>query len=540
METARPVSILEAVLSEKAFAKFFSPPETWVPWMAAWSTIYGLPLTEDELKLFQQCTGRQKPRPEGYTEAFFVCGRQSGKSKTAALLTVFEAIFGGWESRVGPGDRYWFFVIATDKAQAGVIFSYVKAMLDQFRDKKKKRKTDEDPLIERETQDELWLRNGAVIAIKTASYRALRGFRVAQAVLDEMAFLRDERSANPDSEIVASLLPAMIPGGRLLGISTPFAKFGLLWELFHAHYGVEDSDQLIWRAPTRVMNPTYLQSWIDKLMRRDKVLYTAEFEAEFRDDVGEFIPESLVNAFCTASPAGPEAGRKYCGFIDPSGGRVDSFTLGISHVWEGRVHLDFLAETEAPFDSPDAVVERYAGILRHYGVTEIVSDQHAKDWVKDSFRRYNINVVFSDLSTSDLFLEFQPRLSSGQLVLLNDARLRLQLRQLERRAQPGGREAISHPQFQGYHDDLAAAAAGACVYAIKRMSGVWTPKEMDAVVEGLAKLKETSGHQADRYMSPSLKAVRRMRELQAENEALMRDYMESGEDGIKCSRIVRP
>lgn len=535
MEAARPVSILEAALSEKAFAKFFSPPESWLPWFAAWSTMYGLGLTEDELALFQQCTKRQTPRVGGYEESIFVCGRRSGKSKTAALCLVYEALFGQWETRVGPGERFWLLAVATDKSQAGIIFSYVKSMLDQFRDKRRKRTTEEDSLIERETSDEIWLKNGAVIAIKPAAYRGLRGYSVAFACLDELAFFRDERSANPAGEIVASLLPSFLPGGRLLGISTPFAKFGLLWELFNEHYGQEDSEVLVWKAPTRTMNPGYLQSTIDRLLKRDRVLYTSEYLAEFRDDVGEFIPEALVNTFCVASPAGPDDGRKYTGFIDPSGGRVDSFCLGIAHVWDGRVRLDLVAEQEAPFDSPDAVVERYAGILHHYGITEVVSDQHAKDWVKDSFRRYGINVVFSDLSTSDLFAEFQPRLSSGQLVLLNDERLKLQMRQLERRAQPGGREAISHPQLQGYHDDLVTAAAGACIYAIKLMSGIWTPKEMDVIAEGLAKLKQESGHRAEPYMTPSLVAIRRAQELLAENEGMLReDMVKSG-----CNVVVR-
>jgi hypothetical protein len=528
-------SILEAVLSEKGFARFFHPPESWLPWFTAWQTLYGIELTNEELDLFKQCTGRQRPRPGGYTEAFFVCGRRSGKSKTAALVTVYEALFGRWETRVSPGERFFFFVVATDRSQAGIIFSYVRAMLEPFRDRKKKQKDGGDNLVERETFDEIWLRNGAVIAIKTAAYRALRGFTVAQAVLDEMAFLRDERSANPAEEIVASLLPALLPGGRLLGISTPYAKFGLLWELFHEHYGVEDSDQLIWRAPTRVMNPAYLQSTIDRLLKRDRVLYTSEYMAEFRDDVGEFIPEALVNTYCTASPAGPEPGRRYVAFCDPSGGRSDSFTLGIAHVRDGRVHLDFLRERESPF-VPSEVVTEYAGILHHYGIPEVVADKYAGAWVEDSFKKHNIRVVPSEVSASDLYAELQPRLSSGQVILLNDERLKLQLRQLERRAQPGGRDRIDHPQLQGFHDDCANACAGAVVYAVKSMRGTMTDAEMDAAAAGLAKTVHGSGHGADKYLSPSLKAARRLKEIEMECSEIMDEYMREGGG----SKIIRP
>jgi len=528
LDAPKPVtSILDAVLSEKGFAKFFNPPESWLPWFTAWQTLYGIPLTDDELALFQQCTGRKTPRPGGYEEAFFICGRRSGKSKTAALITVYEALFGGWEIRVGPGEKFWLFTIATDRSQASVILSYVKSMLDQFRDKKakKKKEQDEDSLIERETSDEIWLKNGAVIAIKTASYRALRGFSVALAVLDEMAFLRDSRSANPAEEIVGSLLPALLPGGRLLGISTPFARFGLLYELFKEHYGNEESEQLIWRAPTRVMNPSYRQSTIDRLLKRDRVLYTSEFLAEFRSDISEFIPGELVDLYCTASNAGPEAGRRYVGFVDPSGGRQDSFSMAIAHVADGRVYLDLLRERESPF-VPDEVVAEFAATLKHYGISEVIGDRFGGEWVADSFRKHGIRMTASDLSASDLYVEMQPRLSSGQLVLLNDEKLKLQLRQLERRAQPGGRDKVDHPQLAGFHDDLANAAAGAVIYAVKSLRGVWTPEQMEAwmprLVHRLPEALKLPGQQT--------------REILRSAEEEMDEWMRS-EGG---SRIVRP
>jgi hypothetical protein len=468
MDTAKNIDIISTVLSKKAFAKFFPHPETWAAWFVFHRALYGLEMGQGDLAVHTQCTGRSKPRPGGHDEAFAICGRRSGKSKTAALICCFEALFGGWEDRVGPGEKFWLFVIATDRAQAGVIFAYIRAMLSSFPD-----------CVIRETADELWLANGACIGVKTASYRALRGFSVAFACLDEMAFLRDERSANPAEEIITSLLPSLLPGGKLLGISTPYAKFGLLYELFKEHFGNEDSEQLIWKAPTMLMNPTYRQGTIDRLLKRDRALYSAEYMAEFREDLEAFIPEALVDLYCTALPAGPEPGRKYVGFIDPSGGRQDSFTLAIAHVSDDRIHLDLLRERESPF-VPDEVVAEYAGILKHYGITEIVSDRWGGVWVEDAFKKYRIRVTPSDLGASDLYLEMQPRLSSGQLVLLNDEKLKLQLRQLERRAQPGGRDKVDHPQLAGFHDDVANAAAGAVINAVKSMRGVWTPEEMEA------------------------------------------------------------
>lgn len=515
MDTAENIDIVATILSDKAFAKFFPRPETWAAWVVFHRALYGLEMDEDELAVFTQCTGRTAPRTgKGWDEAIAICGRRSGKSKTAALITAYEALFGGWEERVGPAEKFWLFVIATDRAQAGVVFSYIRAMLSFIPD-----------CITRETADELWLANGACVGVKTASYRALRGFSVAFACLDEMAFLRDERSANPAEEIITSLLPSLLPGAKLLGITTPWAKFGLVYELWKACWGVEEEDRLIWRAPTTLMNPCYKQSTIDRLLKRDRVLYSAEYMAEFREDLEAFIPEGLVQLYCTASPTGPELGRRYVGFMDPSGGRQDSFTLAVAHVWDEKIHLDLLRERESSF-VPDEVVAEFAGILKHYGIMEVVSDKWGGVWVEDAFKKHGIRVVPSGLSASDLYLELQPRLSSGQLVLLKDEKLMLQLRQLERRPQPGGRDKIDHPQLAGFHDDVANACAGAIIYSVKSMRGVWTTAEIEA---RLPVAVHTNPKALGR---PEVQATR----MRKEAAALMDEWMRS----TGGSRIIRP
>ena len=129
---------------------------------------------------------------------------------------------------------------------------------------------------------------------------------------------------------------------------------------------------------------------------------------------------------------------------------------------------------------PDEVVAEFAATLRHYGIPEVVGDRFGGEWVADSFGKHGIRMTASELSASDLYLEMQRRLSSGQLVLLNDEKLKLQLRQLERRAQAGGRDKVDHPQLAGFHDDVANAAAGAVIYAARSMRGVWTEAEMEA------------------------------------------------------------
>lgn len=59
------------------------------------------------------------------------------------------------------------------------------------------------------TADAIELRGSVVIEVVTRSYRAVRGRSVAVALLDELSFWRSDDSANPDSEVLAAVRPAM-------------------------------------------------------------------------------------------------------------------------------------------------------------------------------------------------------------------------------------------------------------------------------------------------------------------------------------------
>jgi len=450
--------------SPQAFGSAFPEGlESWASWVVALKAIYGLEMGPEELAVFQALTGRQTPNADGYAEAYFVVGRRGGKSRITATIAAYEAIFGGWESRLSPGERAWIFIIATDRSQAGVVMGYVKSLVSLYPD-----------LIEREAVEELHLSNHISIAVKSCGYRGTRGFSTAIVILDELAFWRDENSANPASEVIISLLPGLMPGANLLGISTAYAKFGLLYEMHKAHFG-KDSDILVWQAPTSAMNPTYDQRIINRLVARDPAVFGPEYAGTFREDVSNFLPESLVRAAMTRQLLFPDPRIRYTAFCDPSGGRQDSMTLAICHRDGEKVLLDRIEERKAPFD-PAGVVTEFAGILKSYGCHSVTSDRFGGAWVEESFRKQGIRLEMSDQSASDLYLEFQPLLSMGRVELIEDERLALQLTALERRARSGGRDLVDHPA--GGHDDVANGVAGAVVHAAR--GTVWDEKVIEA------------------------------------------------------------
>lgn len=112
---------------------------------------------------------------------------------------------------------------------------------------------------------------------------------------------------------------------------------------------------------------------------------------------------------------------------------------------------------------PNEVVQAFSEALKEYDITQIQADRYAGEWVTAAFRDCGVMVENSEQSASELYLALLPSLSNGSVELLDNKRLISQLKGLERKTRSGGRDQVSH--YPGGHDDVANAAAGACVMA---------------------------------------------------------------------------
>lgn len=451
------MTIIEAIWDPALFRSAFKDLGTWRAWMIYLRALFGLPgIQGADLKLFQECTGLNEPPRERIRESFVICGRRSGKSFVSALISVFLACFHDWAPYLAPGERGFIFIIAVDKAQAGIIRRYVGGLLHGSAILKR--------MIEKETIEGIDLKNGVSISVKTCSFRSLRGYTVLCAIMEEVAFWRSEESANPDREVLAALRPALstVPDSLLIGISTPYSRTGILWQQFKENFG-QSGRPLIWRAPTKTMNPMIDQGLIDKAIADDPETAKAEWTAEWRSDISAFLPAEAVGA-CIISgryELPPIVDVQYRAFIDPSGGQSDSFTLGIGHEeGSGKVVLDVLRERRPPFQ-PQGVAAEFSDVLKAYHLTMATSDRYAGAWVSEAFAKHGITIQSSELMASEIYLEFLPLVSGGRVELLDLKRLTSQLAGLERRARVGGKDMVTH--YPGGHDDLANSAAGVCV-----------------------------------------------------------------------------
>jgi hypothetical protein len=451
------MDILSACDDPNLFGPWFKDRRTWAAWRAFLAALFALPMTRNELQTYADCTGRLVAPSTPANEAWLICGRRAGKSFNMGLIAVFLACFKDYREYLQPGERAMILVLATDKRQARVIARYLRALITRIPMLAR--------MIERETAEGFDLKNLVSIEIVTASYRATRGYTIAAALCDEIAFWPTDDAAEPDYAVLDALRPGMatIPSAMLLCASSPYAKAGALYDAHKRHFG-KDGPVLVWKAPTRTMNPNVKQALIDAAVERDPASAASEYMAEFRNDIAAFVDrETVLSCVDQGTKERPFASaHRYVAFVDPSGGSVDSMTLAIGHAERDMIITDCLRERPAPFD-PESTVEEFAALLRSYGVTQVTGDRYSGQWCQQSFEKRKIKYVPSETPKSGLYTDLLPKLMAKRMRLVDNTRLVNQLASLERRTARGGRDSIDHPPSG--HDDLANAIAGLATVA---------------------------------------------------------------------------
>src|SRR4051794_10404161 len=279
----------------------------------------GETLTKEEREIFSKLTGREREPGRPVEELVCVVGRRGGKSRAMATLACFLA--GLCEHDLAPGERGVGLLVAPDQRQAKIALDYATAVFEGS--------PVLSQLVANRTQDELELKNGTSIEVRAASFRRLRGPTYVAVIADEAAFwYSDEFSSNADVEILNAVRPGLATtGGPLIIASSPYARRGVLWDVYKRHYGANgDPLVLVAQGPSRVFNPSLPQSVVDRAFERDRAAASAEYLAMFRADIESFVPIEVVEA-CVGDyhELLPDPKNQYRAFVDPSGGSSDSF-----------------------------------------------------------------------------------------------------------------------------------------------------------------------------------------------------------------------
>ena len=201
--------------------------------------------------------------------------------------------------------------------------------------------------------------------------------------------------------------------------------------------------------------------------------WLAEYASQFREDISSYLPTAIVDRAIVEGETGPlppEEGVMYYAFCDPSSGLrkgLDSMAFAIAHSEgyedEKILILDLVMEFQPPF-SPEKVVEEIGAVCQRYNVGRIVQDRVSLAWIgSDFWSRFEIEVVASDKTKSQIYEGVGIALNKNIVELLDDQRLRTQILGLHRFVKSGGLIKIDH---LGGHDDRVNAAFGALELAL--------------------------------------------------------------------------
>lgn len=454
------VDIRQAMTDPELMGSHFGG-DSWAAWRALYAGFYALPMSAHELETFRALTGLQEALEAPAVELWVPVGRRGGKSNTAACLAVFEAAFFDHSDKLAPGEVATVMVVAADRKQARQVFRYILGLLRS------------NPMLEqmivRETAESIELANRTVIEVMTASHRSIRGYSVSCAILDEVAFWHSE-GASPDAEVIGALRPALATlGGKIVALSSPYSRRGVLWDTYRSNYG-KPGPVLVAKAPTLTMNPSLPESVVLEAYKRDPVAAAAEYGAEFRTDIEAFLLREVVEDAARSEPLELPYDSKinYIAFTDPTGGGADEFTLAIGHVEDKRVITDVL---RARRGVPAEIVAEYAELLKSYNVRKATADRYAGSWPADEFKRHGIELLTSEQSKSGLYLDTLAALNSGRVEIPPDDKTINQFIGLERRTARGGRDSIDHAP--GGHDDRANAVAGLVAHAKTKKADIF-------------------------------------------------------------------
>jgi len=449
---ARTIDIVAAVQDPNILGDVLSPTQE-----AALRTLYGLPIPREQESLVRRCTGHPPRTPREHREAAFVCGRRSGKSdKICANVSIYEAFFR--KHVLSAGERGVVLLLAQNMRQAQVVRGYIEG------------KVTRSPILSRHVEairsHEIDLDNRITIAIYPASFRSIRGLSVVACICDEIAFwFTEEGYANPDVEVLRAVRPSMatFPNAKLVLASSPYAMTSVLWDMWRDRK--KDREVLVWHAPTALMNPAVPEGFLRNEKRRDPENYRREYEAEFTEAVGAFLPAEAIEACVVREriELPPDGNASYVATIDAAF-KGDRFVFAIGHrTEEDMAVVDHLSSWQGTRENPvklSTVIPAIQAQHERYRFYQIYGDQFASEPIKHALQEAGLSfeeVPFTLGSKADLYGNLRAHILDRRVEFLDHKESLRELRGLEVELLPGGNARVRHGGSG--HDDFADAIA---------------------------------------------------------------------------------
>ncbi len=463
----KPKISMRAALADDRLLRTLLPGPTFAPHRVMLLAARGEKLTDEELEIFFDFTKRETSPTEPVDVLLINAGRRSAKTILGSTLAAYTAACIDFSDVIAPGETCSQIVLAQSSISAQNVFGHLRAVFqnaDLLR-----------PMVESMALDEIRLKDRKSLSIRSNSFRKIRGVSAGMICADELAYWHDsEASANSADEVLNSCIPALATTrGQLCLTSSPFGEFGEFHRIFVENFGnMDDPKILCAHGPSMKWNPLLDQAIVDRAMKKNPAKARAEWLAEFRSDVSNYLSmadiEPLIAKKVRVRP--PEPGRVYKIFGDFSSGKSDATTAACGYVAEdGKAVIAHSVTVKAPH-STDVAVERIVNELCHpYRCNTVVADDFSNGFVQSALARHGVQLQSSKLSKSQIYESFIPIAMGQRCVLLDDPENRVvdQILGLRTKLQSGGRVSIDHGDRRG-HDDDCNAHLGVIVLLLSR------------------------------------------------------------------------
>src|SRR5262245_28207663 len=123
-----PLPIDRVLQDQRLLGSELAPIETWATWTIALKAAFALPLTDEERKVFTTIAGKRELPKQRVRELWCIIGRRGGKSRMAAALAVYFALF--VKHKLSGGEVGWVLVLSATTDQSKTVFLYTLALLN--------------------------------------------------------------------------------------------------------------------------------------------------------------------------------------------------------------------------------------------------------------------------------------------------------------------------------------------------------------------------------------------------------------------------
>jgi phage terminase large subunit-like protein len=466
-------------------------------------------------------------KPRG--ELVLIIGRRGTKSTISSWVAAYETYkllktyhpqkFYG----LLPDTEIHLTCLATSEDQANLLFRQVLghfANSTYFHRYMNKPTTDKVYIRSRRDLEKYGDEGKSSLIVRSApcSARGIRGTGNVLVIMDEQAHFVDEKaqSNKSDKAVYDAVTPSVAQfgtDGKIINISSPLNKSGVLWDLYNSALDGSDNILMI-QAPSWEINNTLSSDFLKGRYHQDPITYECEFGGQFSDRVKAWIPEEYIRKIIDPSLKPKTNGiprLPYFMGVDV-GFKEDGTAIAVSHVEKhqddngnlvDKIEIDYVGRRSAgvyPYEDRDVldfeeIAEWIKEICDRFFVVKGLLDQHngyvvAQNLAKKGMNQFDL-IFHTRNFNSKLYQNFMMLAIDNKIRLFNDKDensggivkdgplieelLKLQVTQHSKNI-----ISVQAPRLKGHHDDMSDAL----------MRSVWMAAE--AIKAGLVSGKELS------------------------------------------------